>query len=305
MNNEFKPNNKIRISLQNGYSGGRLSFELSRPGFIAISVFIVVLLGLSISALFLQISQQKMLSRLEVLSSENDELREKLDIYSAVIDSIATHLQLESWPINDPGNTSVFPYISNKSEHETITPFAYDTFLSTRIKQIENNLKLIQMNIQAPQSTDIAIRSFNDAGGDISIPSIYPTFGRISDGWGMRIHPIYRRLAFHYGIDFANDPGTPVYATAPGVVAYVGYESDYGKLIKIEHQGGYETRYGHLNSYLIKEGDNVKRGQIIGLMGSTGVSTGPHLHYEILVDGRKTNPAGYLNRLDDKVFVRN
>ncbi|MDZ4121672.1 MAG: M23 family metallopeptidase, partial [Candidatus Cloacimonadaceae bacterium] len=122
--------------------------------------------------------------------------------------------------------------------------------------------------------------------------------------WGMRIHPVYRRMAFHYGMDFANEPGTPIYATAPGVVSYTGYESDYGKLRKISHEGGYETRYGHLYNFQVRAGDMVKRGQIIALMGNTGVTTGPHLHYEILVNGTKVNPSGYLNRLDDQVYVK-
>lgn len=147
----------------------------------------------------------------------------------------------------------------------------------------------------APTPSDDLIRIDNG-------PSIYPTFGRLSDGWGTRLHPFYNRLAFHYGIDFANKIGTPIYATSDGEVILTGYDPEYGKLIKIKHSNNFETRYGHLYNFQVSIGDKVRKGQIIAMMGSTGMSTGPHLHYEVLQNGAKVNPANYLNRVDDAIY---
>ncbi|MFN3699080.1 MAG: peptidoglycan DD-metalloendopeptidase family protein, partial [Dictyoglomus sp.] len=126
-------------------------------------------------------------------------------------------------------------------------------------------------------------------------PSRWPTFGFISSGYGWRFHPIFRRSAFHTGIDIVTFWGAPVYATADGVVSYVGWESGYGKVVKINHGRGITTYYAHLSSYSVRVGEFVKKGQFIGRVGSTGTSIGPHLHYEVRIGGRPVNPASYLS----------
>lgn len=126
-------------------------------------------------------------------------------------------------------------------------------------------------------------------------PSRWPTFGFISSGFGWRFHPIFRRSAFHTGIDIVTFWGAPVYATADGIVAYVGWESGYGKVIKINHGRGIITYYAHLSSYNVSVGQFVKKGQFIGRVGSTGTSIGPHLHYEVRRGGTPVNPASYLS----------
>ena len=130
-----------------------------------------------------------------------------------------------------------------------------------------------------------------------AIPAIMPVaiknFGRISAGYGWRIHPIYKTRKFHDGMDFTGKIGTPIYATGDGVVKVVKKERGYGKKIIIDHGYGYTTVYAHLNDYRVKRGQKVKRGEIIGTLGNTGISTGPHLHYEVR-KGRKTlNPINY------------
>jgi len=117
-------------------------------------------------------------------------------------------------------------------------------------------------------------------------------YRRISDGFTKkRWHPILHRYRAHHGIDYANKRGTPIYATYNGVVTYVGRRGGYGKFIKIKHPNGYESVYGHLSRYKVRRGQRVKRGQLIALMGSTGLSTGPHLHFGIKRNGRWINPA--------------
>ncbi|MCS6968484.1 MAG: M23 family metallopeptidase [Bernardetiaceae bacterium] len=107
------------------------------------------------------------------------------------------------------------------------------------------------------------------------------------------MHPIYKIRKFHTGCDFAAPIGTPVYATGNGVVRMADYDGGYGKCIEIDHGDGYVTKYAHLSAYTVKVGQRVKRGQMIGRVGSTGVSISPHLHYEVIIRGQKVNPVHY------------
>lgn len=129
------------------------------------------------------------------------------------------------------------------------------------------------------------------------IPAIIPlkpgTFKRLSSGYGWRMHPVIGSEKLHTGIDISALAGTVVYAPADGTVLRADpywTKSGYGNRIIIEHNFGFQTLYGHLSSFLVKVGDKVSVGQPIGLVGSTGISTGPHLHYEIIKNGNKINP---------------
>lgn len=128
-----------------------------------------------------------------------------------------------------------------------------------------------------------------------SIPSIQPITNkdltRISSGFGWRMHPIYRIPKKHTGIDFTAPTGTDVFATGDGVVASSHYEGGYGNCIVVNHGYGYKTRYAHLSGYSVQVGAKVKRGQKLGLVGSTGASVGPHLHYEVEYNDQKIDPA--------------
>lgn len=124
-----------------------------------------------------------------------------------------------------------------------------------------------------------------------SMPGAWPTGGRLTSDFGFRHDPFTKLLAFHDGVDIANKAGTPIVASADGVVTRVGARTGYGISVEIKHTGWIETRYGHLlNKVVVKKGEKVKKGQIIGYMGSTGRSTGNHLHYEILINGIPVNP---------------
>ena len=128
-------------------------------------------------------------------------------------------------------------------------------------------------------------------------PSIWPTYGRISAGFGIRIHPITHKPEFHKGVDIANRVGTPIVSTAYGKVVFAGWISGYGKFIKIKHGYGYMTCYGHLSKMNVHEGQIVKKGQLIGYMGSTGLSTGSHLHYEVRMNNKQIDPIPFM--MDD------
>ncbi len=127
-------------------------------------------------------------------------------------------------------------------------------------------------------------------------PLVLPlhTSYRLTSGYGWRRHPVSGKSRMHEGTDFASATGTPIYATADGVVVFSGWSNGYGKLVKIQHALGFETRYGHMSKINVKKGQRVSRGDRIGDMGSTGRSTGPHVHYEIRVGGKPVNPMTYI-----------
>jgi murein DD-endopeptidase MepM/ murein hydrolase activator NlpD len=136
--------------------------------------------------------------------------------------------------------------------------------------------------------------------GTIAIPSIEPVHGtNFTSGYGVRSDPFKGRAAMHAGIDLAGPLGTPIYATADGKVERAEWNNGgYGNLVEISHGRGIETRYGHLTRYIVSAGQQVKRGQLIAYMGSTGRSTGSHLHYEVRIDGRAINPIPFLQSSD-------
>jgi murein DD-endopeptidase MepM/ murein hydrolase activator NlpD len=125
-------------------------------------------------------------------------------------------------------------------------------------------------------------------------PSIWPTLGRVTSGYGDRVHPVFEGISRHEGIDISARQGTPIVASADGVVKYARWKLGYGQAVEVDHGYGVTTFYAHLSKIKAKKGDMVKRGEVIGLMGDTGVATGPHLHYEVRVAGKSKNPLTYI-----------
>ena len=161
-----------------------------------------------------------------------------------------------------------------------------------------------KLTAQQPVKADPQFRAmFNswkslDSGaqGSVAIPSAKPVTLNISlsSGFGVRSDPFRGGAAMHAGVDIPGPIGTPVYATADGIVGRAGWVGGYGNLIELEHGEGIQTRYGHLSQIIAQPGSRVTRGQLIGMMGSTGRSTGSHLHYEVRLGGRAVNPIPFL-----------
>ncbi len=156
------------------------------------------------------------------------------------------------------------------------------TYLSNTFDEQLHQLEVMQTYVV----TDDAIAS--------TIPSRRPiNTGWLSSHYGKRVDPFDGKMAFHSGIDFAGKEGDPIYAVADGIVSWTGSKSGYGKMVEIDHGNGYVTRYAHSEKLLVSLGDVVSKDQEIALMGSTGRSTGPHVHFELLVSGHKVNPAKF------------
>jgi murein DD-endopeptidase MepM/ murein hydrolase activator NlpD len=128
----------------------------------------------------------------------------------------------------------------------------------------------------------------------MATPNGWPCEGSISSVYGFRMHPLMKSTDFHKGIDIANVSGTPIKATADGVVIFSGVQSSFGNVIAVDHGYGYTTLFAHLSKRIAETGTYVSRGQTIAEMGSSGISTGPHLHYEVLFRGKSVNPKLYL-----------
>jgi murein DD-endopeptidase MepM/ murein hydrolase activator NlpD len=143
-----------------------------------------------------------------------------------------------------------------------------------------------------------------------SIPSIQPVsnkdLNRIASGFGVRIDPVYKVPKFHAGLDFTAPTGTEIYASGDGVVELVEFNyGGYGNQVIINHGYGYKTRYGHMSKFAVRQGQKIKRGEKVGYVGSTGKSTGPHLHYEVLKNEQAVNPIYFFyNDLDDDMFAK-
>ena len=169
-----------------------------------------------------------------------------------------------------------------------------------RFKELHEKLDALyaQMKVQGSSYEELISLAKKKAKMLASIPAIQPISNkdlrRVASGFGYRIDPIYRTRKMHKGIDFSAPKGTEVYATGDGVIQSVKRQRwGYGVHIIINHGYGYTTLYGHLSKTLVRPGQKVKRGQLIGQVGSTGKSTAPHLHYEVAKNGVQVNPIGY------------
>jgi len=168
---------------------------------------------------------------------------------------------------------------------------------STIISTTEKLDKLTsQIYVQSKSFDEVFEMAKNKEAMMLHIPATQPVKtdkGRIVSGFGMRFHPILKYRRMHYGIDISAPSMTPIYATADGVVEFTGRKGTYGNTVMIDHGYGYETLYGHMYEFVVKRKQEVKRGQIIGYVGSTGLSKAPHVHYEVIKDGRKIDPVNF------------
>ncbi|NLY54493.1 MAG: M23 family metallopeptidase [Firmicutes bacterium] len=170
--------------------------------------------------------------------------------------------------------------------------------LSTTIIRTEQGLQTVRELLPTSKNTletltkDIAKQQAKER----ATPSIWPTYGRITSSYGYRLSPFGYGRQFHAGIDIGAPRGTPIYATADGTVSFAGFQSGYGYVVYINHGYGYTTVYAHMSKLGSRSGQQVKRGDVIGYVGSSGLSTGPHLHYEVRVNGKTVNPLPYIGR---------
>jgi len=211
----------------------------------------------------------------------------------------------EADPIPDSARVKA---MEAKKEVQLIQNLSNSDLLESMVGQL-NNLSL-RMAYQTKSFTEITDMVKNKEKLLKAIPAIQPVsnknLNRVASGFGYRVDPLYKDYRLHAGLDFAAPSGTPIYATADGVVQAAGFNTDgYGNKVVINHGYGYQTLYGHMVRVKAKVGQRVTRGEVIGYIGSTGKSTGPHCHYEVIKRGTKVDPVYYFyNDLTPAQFDR-
>lgn len=270
---------------------------ISILAFVVLSIISGIILTISFSGYYKSGQEQQ-------LRADNAELKLQYEVLTKEINEVESILTaLQARDVNtyrvifeaDPPQS----FFRNKSEQIAAK---YHKILNGKIKHrdlLENIYKKItkvrrKMYEQSKSYDDISKLVKNKAKMLASMPAIQPVSNkqltRLTSGFGMRYHPIYKVAQFHPGIDFAAPHGTPIYATADGVVKKANYNAGYGNAVVLDHGYNYKTMYAHMSSFKVKEGQKVKRGECIGYVGSTGFSTAPHVHYEVHYKGDPVNP---------------
>ena len=303
------------------YNTHTLRFEkLERPlrvrllqvfGFIAASIVTGIII-FAIAFQYIDSPKEKLLRQ------QNEDLKEGY----AVIEERIKQLELKMGEITNRDNTvyrSIFEAdpiadsarvkdMEQKKEVQLVQRMGSTNLLNTIIDQL-NNLSL-RIAYQEKSFNELIEMVNNKAKLLAAIPAIQPIsnkqLSRIASGFGFRIDPIYKTRKSHMGLDFAAPTGTPIYATSDGIIKFSGFSTNgYGNHVIINHGFGYETLYGHMVRVSATQGQQVKRGQVIGYVGSTGKSTGPHLHYEVHKSGVQVDPINFFyNDLTPAQFDR-
>ena len=251
----------------------------------------LLILGTPESVADLRVENARLQSQYAVLSQRLDEAMEVMeDIRER--DNNLYRVMFMADPISDDVRNANYAATNRYEAYEDMDNAELVIATTQKMDQLSR-----QLYIQSQSFDEVVDYYRNNEDMLLHLPAIQPVANkdlkRTASGYGYRIHPIYQTRIFHKGMDFACDIGTPVYATADGVVKNARYEKGYGYIVTIDHGYGYETRYAHLKTMNVKRGQRVVRGETIALSGNSGRSTGPHLHYEVLQRGRPMNPAHY------------
>ena len=243
--------------------------------------------------------EKKLKSEIENLVVQYDILSKKMTQIDLVLDNIQQRddniyrVIFEADPIPSSIRKAGFGGVNR---YKDIRNFSNSELVVEITKKADKLSK--QLYIQSKSFDEVIDLAKNKADMLASIPAIQPIankdLGRVASGYGYRIHPIYKTRKLHTGMDFTAPQGTPIYATGDGKIAKVRRSrKGYGNHVIIDHGYGYQTLYAHMTKYIVYRGQKVKRGEIIGYVGSTGTSVAPHLHYEVMKNKRKINPVNY------------
>lgn len=259
---------------------------------------VAVLYYLALSIFFDTPVEYKLRHSTDRLRTEYEALSERYDSLNVVLDNVVER------------DRSVFrtlfesdPYDFD-SEYEKKKAETYEDILNKSSRRLKRELRTrvleMEQRLTRLNDTYLALQSCIDSAGNKcrNIPSIQPVINKqltlLTASYGMRIHPFYKKLQSHQGVDYTIPEGSRVFATADGRVKDVASRnSTSGESVVIDHENGYETTYAHLGKVNVKRGQNVRRGDIIALSGNTGLSLAPHLHYEVRFNGMRVDPIHY------------
>ncbi|MDE2293783.1 MAG: M23 family metallopeptidase [Elusimicrobia bacterium] len=235
-------------------------------------------------------------AKMEYMAREMDDSREMLDTARATDRQMRILLGMRERPDAGPEEGVGGPTPADSARLTTMLEAGRLSQADVR-RAVEQLKKESQRRLASFQ--EVAWYITNERSLARAVPSIWPTTGHITSPFGYRLAPFNDEMdghgtEFHPGVDIANKPDTPVVATADGVVRFVGWDGGYGLMVLIDHGFGYSTVYGHTSKAVVEVGQHVVRGEPIAYLGTTGRSTGPHLHYEVWVGGKPVDPLHYV-----------
>jgi len=268
------------------FNKGNMQYEKIVLNGKKILIFFVIQILLSIGIIF-GLSHLFNTPKEGKLKRENTNLKYDLHVMDKKIDGIYYFIE-----ILEQKDSAIISAFGVEIDSVTFpTPETIDDKLGNIIMILKYTERKFNRILADITSNDIKLRHY---------PAIRPVSAKdllyISSGFSMRVHPIYHVNKFHYGMDFVAEVGTPVYATADGTVVMAQNYLGYGNFIKIDHGDGVATAYAHLDDIGVKSNQKVVRGEIIGTLGNTGISTGPHLHYEVIYKNRPVNPINFYSQ---------
>lgn len=289
------------------------SWEKIRKGLTYIIVFILVSIGIVIISYNVFSSPKELMQarEIEYLKDNYKRINKALAQYEDVLNNIAERddniyrVIFEAEPIPSNIRKSGVGGVNRYSDLEGYINEDMVIKTSKRLDQIAKELY-----VQSKSYDEVIELATNKEKMLSAIPAIQPipnkNLKRMASGYGYRIHPVYKTRKLHTGMDFTSPTGTEIYATGDGKIIKVKKSRrGYGMHIVIDHGFGYQTLYGHMSKFNVRRGQIVKRGDVIGFVGSTGTSTAPHLHYEVIKDGKKINPINfYFNDLSPEEYDR-
>jgi murein DD-endopeptidase MepM/ murein hydrolase activator NlpD len=252
----------------------------------------------------LKLEIQNLTSQYKVINDDMKQVEKVLDEIQERDDNIYRVI-FEADPIPNSIRKQGFGGINR---YEKLLGLSNSELMINTSKKIDQLTK--QLYLQSKSFDEVIDLAKNKSNMLASIPAIQPVANkdlkRMASGYGYRIHPIYKTRKMHYGMDFSAKTGTEIYATGDGVISKVKKSKrGYGNYVKINHGFGYETLYAHMSKYIVKKGQRVKRGEVIGYVGNSGISTAPHLHYEVRKDNKKINPMNfYYNDLSPEEYEK-
>jgi murein DD-endopeptidase MepM/ murein hydrolase activator NlpD len=268
-------------------------------GFLSASTVVGLIMVIVFFQFFDSPKEKRLKSEIENLVLQYDILSKKMTQIDLVLDDIQHRddniyrVIFEADPIPSSIRKAGFGGVNR---YKDIRNFSNAELVIEAAKKADKLSK--QLYIQSKSFDEVIDLAKNKADMLASIPAIQPIankdLGRVASGYGYRIHPIYKTRKLHTGMDFTAPQGTPIYATGDGKIAKVRRSRrGYGNHVIVDHGYGYQTLYAHMTKYIVYRGQKVKRGEIIGYVGSTGTSVAPHLHYEVIKNKRKINPVNY------------
>jgi murein DD-endopeptidase MepM/ murein hydrolase activator NlpD len=249
---------------------------------------------------FFDSPKEKRLNReIDILTSQYEIVEDKLSQIDLVLDDIQNRddniyrVIFEAEPIPKSIRKAGYGGINR---YQNLKGYSNSELIINTSKKIDQISK--QLYIQSKSYDEIIELAKNKADMLAALPAIQPVsnknLSRIASGYGYRIHPIYKTRKLHTGMDFSAKSGTPIYATGDGKILKVRKSRrGYGNHVIIDHGYGYKTLYAHMKKYIVQKGQKIKRGEVIGYVGNTGTSVAPHLHYEVIKDSKKIDPANF------------